>query len=724
MAVLALGVVLASCEVIAAGTGAAGSETVWIRMVPSVAVGGKATLVLDLSRAIPGLTKETSKAELGALFTFKYADGSYGAEKITPTGITQDSVAVYTLTVENVPDDEKGAVLVTINKAGITPPTRAWSLNNISLSRTGDGSILDDANPYNCEAVIGYLPPPLGVTITNLCTTPTGVLQVALSGDNAAQFTLTSSSLTSIALGGAVENAFAVQPVAGLPLGDYTAVVTVSGGNGIKQNFTVSFAVRLPHTESAEAATGGGDDAYSEFMAVAKDTEGCTYAVGMQSAGTYSYGANVSITKSLVYGNAVIVKYDNAGAALWAKSPQVLDGEDGQGGSIFLGVAVDGSGNVYAVGNQMDVLGYDYGNGVTGTGSASGPNNVSIVKYNRDGEAQWAKSTVGGDGGQFNAVAPDDRGNVYAVGWQSSINPHNYGGSAIAASTGMNGGAVIVKYKSDTGAALWASAPIADDGDSMLNMAIFNGIVADALGNVYVAGHQDGTYTYEYGGAQATGVKAGQFGSNAVLVKYDGNSVGCKALWAKTVVSGDNISSFRALAADGLGNLYAAGNQHGDGTFNYGGASAAAGVTGWGYNAVIVKYDGGNGAALWAKSVNGGNNNSDFFGVTADVLGNVYAVGCQTGSSPFDYGTASATGSYNSDTSVIVKYDSRGGDEAAVWAHAVQGGAFTRLHSIAADGRGGFSAVGTQNRGTIDYGNGAPLTATAEVGTAVMVRYR
>jgi hypothetical protein len=60
---------------------------------------------------------------------FKNGEGMSGAESITPSSITKDSEAVYTLTVEHVPAVEKGIVLVTITKAGIAPPTRAWSLD-------------------------------------------------------------------------------------------------------------------------------------------------------------------------------------------------------------------------------------------------------------------------------------------------------------------------------------------------------------------------------------------------------------------------------------------------------------------------------------------------------------------------------------------------------------------------------------------------------------------
>ncbi|MDR3301797.1 MAG: right-handed parallel beta-helix repeat-containing protein [Spirochaetaceae bacterium] len=120
----------ASCEVIAAGSGVnQNSETVWIRLVPDKAANGKAKLGLDFSKAIPGLTNDTPTADLRALFTFTNGGGCPTAEYITALSITKDSEAVYTLTVQNVPDNGQGIVLVTITTPGVAPPTRAWSLD-------------------------------------------------------------------------------------------------------------------------------------------------------------------------------------------------------------------------------------------------------------------------------------------------------------------------------------------------------------------------------------------------------------------------------------------------------------------------------------------------------------------------------------------------------------------------------------------------------------------
>ncbi|GHT59372.1 hypothetical protein FACS1894109_15170 [Spirochaetia bacterium] len=79
------------------------------------------------------------------------------------------------------------------------------------------------------------------VTITNTGNQATGALTAALSGTNSTAFSLSTTSIGSIAAGGT--GSFTVVPNTGLTAGTYSATVTVSGGNGITAGFNVSFTV-------------------------------------------------------------------------------------------------------------------------------------------------------------------------------------------------------------------------------------------------------------------------------------------------------------------------------------------------------------------------------------------------------------------------------------------------------------------------------------------------
>jgi hypothetical protein len=84
----------------------------------------------------------------------------------------------------------------------------------------------------------------LTVTITNTGNQATGALAVALSGDDDTSFVLSETSISSILAGGTGNtDTFTVRPANDLEVGVYEATVTVTGGNGIEEDFDVTFEV-------------------------------------------------------------------------------------------------------------------------------------------------------------------------------------------------------------------------------------------------------------------------------------------------------------------------------------------------------------------------------------------------------------------------------------------------------------------------------------------------
>jgi outer membrane protein assembly factor BamB len=445
----------------------------------------------------------------------------------------------------------------------------------------------------------------------------------------------------------------------------------------------------------------------SIFNAVAADGAGNVYAAGEQSGGgTFNYGNGAAAAGAHDGGyNAVLVKYNAAGNALWARSTAA-----GSGGSYFNAVAADGAGNIYAAGNQSGTGTVDYGNGVTAAGIYNSGGNAVLVKYNAAGNAQWARTVVAGSNNSgFNAVAVDGTGNVYAAGSQAGAVPFDYGYGVTA--TGAFGGgpnAVLVKYNA-AGTTLWART--ADAGS---DSSVFAAVAVD--GAVYAAGYQ-GAGLFDYGyGVTAAGASSGQ---NAVLVKYDTAGT---TQWAQSTAAGSGGSRFYAVAADGAGNVYAAGHQDGNGTFNYGGGVTADGAY-VGTNVVLVKY---NAAATpqWAQSGGAVLDASYFAAVAVDGAGNVYAAGSQAGTGTHNYGNGkTAAGVYSSGNAVLVKYNAAG---KAQWARTVVTGSnYSAFEAVAADGAGNVYAAGAQNgNGTYNYGNGQTATGAYAGGTnPVLVKY-
>jgi len=390
----------------------------------------------------------------------------------------------------------------------------------------------------------------------------------------------------------------------------------------------------------AKTTSAGSADADSVFYGVAVSADGLSvYVVGSQvGAGAFQYGTQTAQGVSGTNTNAVIVAYDSAGDAQWAKSVFA-----GTNRSAFYGVAVDGS-DIYAAGAQVGAnVQYQYkSEGASATGQAASWNAV-LVQYDSAGEAQWAQAAQqsGGQLSVFYGVAADGLGKVYAAGFQQTAGEFTYGGAS-AQGTYSNNSAVIVQFDS-AGAGQWARAARGGNDKSC-----FTGIAADGSGGVYASGYQTGAgkFTYSPSGAYA---QVGYTGENSAVVKYSNAG---DAEWAQVVTGGNGGSRLNGVAVDGSGNVYAAGYQAAAGLFTYspGGASAQGDWTG--NNAVVVQYDSATGAALWAKAATGGGAVSTFAGVAAGTLG-ISAVGAQTGDLPFNYGGATATGGYASGTNAV-----------------------------------------------------------------------
>jgi uncharacterized protein YjdB len=116
-----------------------------------------------------------------------------------------------------------------------TPPTTVTpQLCSISLDQP--------TNKIFTTATVGYgTQTAHNVTINNTGNQATGKLAITLSGTNSSSFMLSKTSINNIAVDSA--DSFTVMPKTGLPIGTYSAIVTVSGNNEINSSFVVSFTV-------------------------------------------------------------------------------------------------------------------------------------------------------------------------------------------------------------------------------------------------------------------------------------------------------------------------------------------------------------------------------------------------------------------------------------------------------------------------------------------------
>ena len=391
----------------------------------------------------------------------------------------------------------------------------------------------------------------------------------------------------------------------------------------------------------------------------------------------------------------------------WARSTVVAPDS-----SELNNIATDSNGNVYLVGEIRGASQFDFGNGATVSGADS-LLNPAIIKYDSEGNAQWARSTVSSSSySEFHGISTDGDNNSYAVGFINGNSQFDFGNSVTV--TGAYGGgtnAVVVKYDS-SGNVLWAKSTVTAPDDS-----IYYGVSSDSSGNSYVAGSIDGTSQYDFGnGVTVTGANVG---NNAVVVKYDSSG---NAQWAKSVVSSSDASRFMEIVFDGSGNVYAVGSIVNNLQFDFGNGVTVSGAYNMGRNSVIVKYD-SSGDTQWAKSTVTAPGTTRFLGVSSDSSGNVYAAGFIRGTTQYDFGNSvTVTGAYTVSNAVVVKYDSNGD---AQWARStVTAPDESEFNSISTNSNGKSFAVGfIDGNSQFDFGNSVTVTGAYNGENTVIVKY-
>jgi hypothetical protein len=250
----------------------------------------------------------------GMVITASYNDGSQGA------------VTDYTLSSPGMSTAGTKTVTVSYTKGGVTKNATfqiTVAAYDYDISLKNNGSVLTS---YSFQAAAGYgAQTPLTVTVSNTGNQPTGNLAVVLGGASPGSFTLSAASIGSIAAGNA--GSFTVGPNTGLGIGTYTATVTVSGGNGISESFTVSFWVTVKSLTGIEVTTPPTKTSYvvgetfnpAGLIVKANYNNGNQTAVtgyslsspGMSTAGTKTVTVSYtegSVTKTTTFQITVVVK--------------------------------------------------------------------------------------------------------------------------------------------------------------------------------------------------------------------------------------------------------------------------------------------------------------------------------------------------------------------------------------------------------------------------------
>ncbi|MES2764753.1 MAG: SBBP repeat-containing protein [Bacteroidota bacterium] len=370
-------------------------------------------------------------------------------------------------------------------------------------------------------------------------------------------------------------------------------------------------------------ARSAGGDSLDESYSIVYDKIGNIYITGIFKSPSITFGNITLLNEWPGKENIFVAKYDINGNVIWAKSA------GSNGVDIAFNAAVDNVGNIYITGYFKSQT-ITFGNFILKRDTTSADNhNMFLVKYDINGNVQWAHSADESSGSVAQNVTTDTFGNIYVTGYFK--NTSIVFDTITLQSRGKND-LFIVKYDSN-GQVKWAKSA---GGNSKETSMIFSrGITADKNGNVYLTGEFYGT-SISFGDSTFSSENNTNYLVNYFIVKYD-SSGGVK--WANTTTGDMNVSGYN-IHMDITGHPWVVGY--------YSGQSITLGSTklintkGIFYDIFIAKYD-SIGNILLAKSVGG--TNSDFgFGITSDSSGSIFITGCFF-SSDVDFGTKTLTNS-------------------------------------------------------------------------------
>ena len=316
------------------------------------------------------------------------------------------------------------------------------------------------------------------------------------------------------------------------------------------------------------------------MFSVAADASGNCFIAGYFNSPSITIGATTFINAG--NNDLLIVKYDQDGNVLWAKSA------GGPHDDYAWSVAGDASGNIYVVGIFYSTT-ITFGSTIL-TNTYAGFRDMYIVKYDANGNVLWAKKEDGIWDDNAYSVSVDASGNSYVAGIFYSPTLSFGLGLITLTNTGNLGtfaDLFLAKYDPD-GNVLWAKSMGSTSDDLVYSIS------TDASGNSYLAGRFFSP-TITFGATTLT--NSGDY--NMYLVKYDANG---DVLWAKSTSGNTNAKSVTIDPA-GSGGCYLTGYFL-DTVVTFDSFTLTNTATDTSPDIFLVKYDDA-GNVLWVKSAAG-----------------------------------------------------------------------------------------------------------------------
>jgi len=278
---------------------------------------------------------------------------------------------------------------------------------------------------------------------------------------------------------------------------------------------------------------GSGDDVP---LAIAVDGAGSAYVTG----GTFSSDFN---TLNPIEGDSVdldvfVTKLSANGSSLVYSTYLGGDGVD-----VAYGIAVNSAGNAYLAGSTASTD-FNVVGGIAGE-AHSGADDAFIAKLGTAGSSLVYSTYLGGslsDGAA--SIAVDSAGNAYVAGFTASTDFNVVGGIAGEAHNGTDD-AFVAKLNAAGNSLVYSTYLGGNDADSA------TGIAVDGNGNAYVAGNTTST---DFNTVNP--IEGDEAAFDCFVARL--NPAGDDLIYS-TYLGGDGIDIARGLAVDGDGNAYITG---------------------------------------------------------------------------------------------------------------------------------------------------------------------
>jgi hypothetical protein len=366
------------------------------------------------------------------------------------------------------------------------------------------------------------------------------------------------------------------------------------------------FVVKYDPTGKVVWAKGAGGTQSDIGSSISVDADGNLYVTGYFASPAITFGNTTLInTNTIGYPDIFIVKYDNSGTVIWAKSAGGANDDYGESTSV------DATGNLYLTGGFRSAT-ITFGNAtLTNTDSSGFSSDVFVVKYDSSGNVLWTKSGAGIN--DYYAlygrrIEVDLNGNLYLTGTYSNA-LITFDSTTLTNTASGSADIFIVKYD-PSGNVLWAKSAGGNYSDYGISISV------DQNGNSYITGPCGGSVIhFDSISLENT---AGLY-----IVKYDSSG---NAIWANSASQGYGASY--AITANADGSSFITGYFSSD-SITFGSTIlylSPHDYYGFGIGDIfVVKYN-FMGNAMWAKSV-AGNDWDTGLGIAVDINGDSYITG-------------------------------------------------------------------------------------------------